>query len=65
MIEKFNRPIPDYYRTMYQDGFEPYEILAAVHKKMLATAANAAEKPAPQTPDDYNVNITSEVKVKK
>ena len=59
-----NRPIPEYSRTMYQD-YEPWEVLAAAHKKMLATAARAAEKPTPQPPDDYNDNITSEVKVKK
>lgn len=57
MIQR--KPIPDYYRTMYEDGYEPWEILAAAHKKILATAQ-------PQAPaEDYDVNITSEVKVKK
>lgn len=60
-----NRPIPEYSRTMYQD-YEPWEVLAAAHKKMLATAAKAAEKPAAAADaEDYTVNITSEVKVKK
>ncbi len=56
----YRRQIPDYYDTMFEDGFEPWEILAAAHKKMLA----AASQRQPQT-EDYNLNITSEVKVKK
>ena len=60
MIEKMNRPLPEYSRTMYQD-YEPWEVLAAAHKKILAAAAERQTEPK----DDYNVNITSEVKVKK
>ena len=30
--------IPDYYPTMFLDGYEPWEILAAAHKKMIAAA---------------------------
>ena len=62
MIERFNRPLPDYYREMYKDGYEPWEILAAAHKKILAAAAQRQQEPAAE---DYNINITSEVKVKK
>ncbi len=60
---RYNRPIPDYYRTMYEDGYEPWEILASAHKKILVAGAGATQTPAPQ--EDYNVKITSEVKVKK
>ncbi len=60
MIEKLNRPLPDYYRSMYKD-YEPWEVLAAAHKKMLAAAAERQTEPQ----DDYTVNITSEVKVKQ
>ena len=28
-----NRQIPDYYPTMYQDGYKPYEILEAAALK--------------------------------
>ena len=28
------RPIPEYYDTMYMDGYEPWEIMEAVHKRM-------------------------------
>ena len=62
MITK-NLQIPEYSNTMYLDGYEPWEILAAAHKKILATAPKAEErKPAAE---DYNLNITSEVKVKQ
>lgn len=59
----YRREIPDYYDTMCEDGYEPWEILAAAHQKILATAAKAAEQQPPQ--DDYTVNVTSEVKVKQ
>lgn len=59
----YRRTIPAYYDTMYEDGYEPWEILAAAHQKILATAAKAAEQQPPQ--DDYTVNVTSEVKVKQ
>ena len=32
------RPIPEYYDTMYMDGYEPWEIMEAVHKRMLRMA---------------------------
>lgn len=33
----FNNPdnLPDYYDTMYLDGFEPWQILDAHHKTMI------------------------------
>ena len=33
-ILRRKRPIPEYYDTMYMDGYEPWEIMEAVHKKM-------------------------------
>ena len=62
MIEKYNRPIPDYNRRMFEDGYEPWEILAAAHKKMLAAASERQPQTAPT--EDYSINIKSEVKVK-
>jgi hypothetical protein len=29
------RPLPDYYDTMYLDGYKPYEIIEAAHRTML------------------------------
>jgi ribulose kinase len=33
-ILRRKRPIPEYYDPMYLDGYEPWEIMEAVHKKM-------------------------------
>ena len=36
MLEKMrNRKIPDYYPTMYQDGYKPYEIVEAAHNSII------------------------------
>ena len=34
VLEQFGRYIPDYYPTMYLDGYTPYEILQATSRKM-------------------------------
>ena len=33
-VMQFGRKIPEYYDTMYLDGYTPYEILHATRKKM-------------------------------
>ena len=33
-VMQFGRHIPEYYDTMYLDGYTPYEILYATRKKM-------------------------------
>ena len=35
MIEEYDRKIPDYYPTMYMDGYTPEQILQAVRRGML------------------------------
>jgi len=34
MLENFFRNVPDYYPTMYMDGYTPEQILYAHHKMM-------------------------------
>lgn len=34
MLEQMKRHVPDYYPTMYLDGYTPYEILQATSRKM-------------------------------
>ena len=34
LSEHYNKHIPDYYPTMYLDGYTPQEILHAVRRKM-------------------------------
>ena len=46
--------IPEYYDTMYLDGFEPWQIMASAHKTMLDRLI----------PEDEEINIRSEVIVK-
>lgn len=59
-LEYYGRRIPDYYDTMYQDGYSPYEIMAAAKKSIIKRT-----KEGKQQPETYNVNIKSEMKVKK
>ena len=48
--------IPEYYPTMYLDGYSPMEILQAAHRKMYADYRKRTDIP--------EVNITTEVKLK-
>jgi hypothetical protein len=54
--EYYNRKIPEYYPTMYLDGYTPQEILIAAHKRMHNEYQDS------QQVDE--IKITSEVKVK-
>ena len=46
--------IPEYFDTMYLDGFEPWQIMASAHKTMLDRL----------NPVDEEINIKIEVIVK-
>lgn len=52
------RPIPEYYDTMYMDGYEPWEIMEAVHKRMRRMVA---EREAENDRVD-EIKITSVIK---
>ena len=67
LFEYYDRQIPDYYDTMYMDGYTPEQIMYAAHKKMQRMyeereAAKRAEAEANETP---NVKIISEVKIRR
>ena len=55
--------IPEYYPTMYMDGYTPTEILHATHKLMNRQFAEQ-EAAAAVAPEDYTVSIKSEVRLK-
>ena len=57
--------IPDYYPTMFLDGYKPWEIMAAAHKKMIAAAVAKRQTEAQPQAEDYNINIKTETKVTK
>ena len=52
--------LPDYYDTMQLDGFEPWQIMEALHRTIRKRLAEQRKQP-----DDYTVNIESNVSVKK
>lgn len=58
----FDNPdhLPDYYDTMYLDGFEPWQIMEAAHRTLYKRYMAQREQN-----DEYNININSEIKVKK
>ena len=48
--------IPPYYKTMYLEGFEPWQILEAKRQEMRSKFFDEET--------DYEVHFTSEIKVK-
>ena len=67
LIDQYFRDIPEYYDTMYMDGYTPEQIMHAAHKKMQRMyeereAAKRAEAEANEIP---NVKIISEVKIRR
>lgn len=58
MLEK---NVPEYYPTMYQDGYTPTEILAAMRKKMRQNVQEQRQNDSQLS----NVHLTAKVEVKK
>ena len=56
MIDYIYRQLPEYYSTMYLDGYSPQEIMTAFHNTMYAQIEERTSIP--------EVVIKSEVKVK-
>ena len=56
MYENVMNKIPDYYPTMYHDGYKPEEILMAKRREM----HEDLQEQEPPT----NINITTEIKKK-
>lgn len=52
-----NRGIPEYYDTMYLDGFTPEQILQAAHNTFISEAEDEAGEPPA-------IQIVSQVKYK-
>ena len=67
LMNHYFRDVPEYYDTMYMDGYSPEQILHAAHQTMIRQyeerkAALQAEAEANEIP---NVKIISEVKVRR
>ena len=56
-----DKHIPDYYPTMYQDGYKPYEILEAAHNSIIKQYMEGQEA---DTPTDEPMNVRFQVEVK-
>lgn len=59
LSDYYNRQIPEYYDTMYMDGYTPEQIMMAFRKKLAREREESRE--ATEIP---NVKIISEVKVR-
>lgn len=57
------RTVPEYYPTMYLDGFTPEQIMYAFRRKMRQKVAQWRKEQEEKT-EDINLKITSEVKIK-
>ena len=57
-----NKRLPDYYPTMYLDGYKPWEIVEAAHNSIIKEAKARQAECEPQTP--MNVRFQVEVKSK-
>ena len=44
MLEQFGRYIPDYYPTMYLDGYTPYEIMGAASRQTYDSSQKRGDK---------------------
>ena len=67
LMNHYFKDVPEYYDTMYMDGYSPEQILHAAHQTMIRQyeerkAALRAEAEANEIP---NVKIISEVKVRR
>jgi hypothetical protein len=55
-----NDNLPEYYDSMYLDGYEPWQIYEAFHR----TARNIINEQRKQ-PEEYTVDINTNVSVKE
>ena len=64
--EIYDRQIPDYYDTMYLDGYTPDQISYAAHRKMIREieARRAAKRAESEENEIPTVKIVSEVKIR-
>ncbi len=60
------RDIPEYYPSMYLDGYKPYEIMQAAHKSIMRRyyEREAAYEAMQAESEITEVKVTSEVKIK-
>ena len=67
LMDYYNRQIPEYYDTMYMDGYTPEQIMYSAHRKMIrAYEARKADQQAEAEANEIpHVKIISEVKIRR
>ena len=67
LYEYLDSKIPDYYPTMYRDGYSPEQIIHAAHRKIIRDheAREAAKREATEANEIPEVKITGKVVIKK
>ena len=67
LFDYYDSKIPDYYDTMYMDGYTPEQIMYAAHRKMVREieARKAAQRAKAEENEIPNVKIISEVKIRR
>ena len=67
IFEYLDRQIPDYYPTMYRDGYSPEQIMYAAHRKLRreCEARKEAQRAVAEANEIPEVRITSKVVIKK
>ena len=58
IYDKYNESIPEYYNTMYMDGYSPEQILHAARRKMIQNFEDRQEAAEP------DASIVSEVTIR-
>ena len=58
-------PLPDYYDTMYLDGYKPYEIIEAAHRTMLKQYNERRKQQEADRQEQVPINVKFNVEVKK
>ena len=67
LFDYYDSKIPDYYPTMYMDGYTPEQIMYSAHRNMIrAYEARKADQQAEAEANEIpNVKIISEVKIRR
>lgn len=65
LMDYYNRQIPEYYDTMYMDGYTPEQIMHAAHKKMQRMYEERRAAQRAEANEIPNVKIISEVKIRR
>ena len=67
LIDQYVRNVPEYYDTMYMDGYTSEQIMHAAHKKMqrMYEGQEAAKRAEAEENEIPNMKIISEVKIRR